>query len=80
MRARYLREHKKAFIDGKLDEHLYNTDIEYKKRFDLLMKQFAEKENITEDLKATNQMEWVSKKNNIKNSVEEIIFKELIYI
>ena len=85
MRARYLKEHKKAeytilLIDGKLDEHLYNTDIECKKRFDLLMKQFAEKEQITEELKATNQMEWVSKMNNIKNAVEEIIIKELIFV
>ena len=49
-------------------------------RFDLLMKQFKEKENITEELKATNQMEWVGKMNAIKNAVEEIIFKELIYV
>ena len=85
MRARYLKEQKKAeysilLIEGKLDEHLYNTDIECKNRFDLLMKQFAERENITEELKDTNQMEWVSKMNNIKNCVEEIILKELIYI
>ena len=85
MRARYLKEHKKAeytllLIDGKLDEHLYNTDIECKKRFDLLMKQFAERENITKKLKATNQMKWAQKMNAIKNAVEEIIFKELIYI
>ena len=85
MRARYLKEYKKAeytilLIDGKLDEHLYNTDIECKNRFDLLMKQFAEREYITEELKATNQLEWVSKMNNIKNCVEEIILKELIYI
>ena len=85
MRARYLKEHKKAeytilLIDGKLDEHLYNTDIECKNRFDLLMKQFAEKENITEKLKATNQLEWVQKMNAIKNGVEEIIFEELIFV
>ena len=85
MRARYLKEHKKAeymilFIDGKLDEHLYNTDIECKKRYDLLMKQYAEKEHITEYLKTTNQMGWVQKMNANKNAVEEIIFKELIYI
>ena len=85
MRSRYLKEHKKAeytilLIDGKLDEHLYNTDIECEKRFELLMKQFAEKEHITEELKATNQLEWVSKMNNVKNCVEEIILKELIYI
>ena len=85
MRARYLKEHKKAeytilLINGKLDEHLYNTDIECKERFDLLMKQFAEKEHITEELKATNQMEWVQKMNAFKNAVEEIIFRELIFV
>lgn len=85
MRDKYLKEHKKTeytilLIDGKLDEHLYNTDIECKKRFELLMKQFVERENITEELKATNQMEWVQKMNTIKNSVEEIIFKELIFV
>ena len=85
MRARYLKEHKKAeytilLIDGKLDEHLYNTDIECKKRFELLMKQFAEKEHITEELKATNQTGWVQKMNAIKNAVEEIIMKELIFM
>ena len=49
-------------------------------RFELLMKQLIEKENITEELKATNQMEWVVRMNNIKNRAEEIILKELIYI
>ena len=44
------------------------------------MKQFAEKENITEELKATNQIEWVQKMNAIKNAVEEIIFEELIFV
>lgn len=43
------------------------------------MKKFAEKENITEELKATNQLEWVQKMNNIKNSVEEIILRSYIY-
>ncbi|HCC03756.1 MAG TPA: TnpV protein [Clostridiales bacterium] len=85
MRARYLKEHKKAeyailLIDGKLDEHLYNTDIECKNRFELLMKQFAKREHITEELKAKNQMEWVHKMNTIKNAVEEIIFEELIFV
>ena len=50
------------------------------KRFELLMKQFVGKENITEELKATNQMEWVCRMNNIKKRVEEIIFNELIYV
>ena len=84
MRLNYLKNHKKAeyiilFMNNKLDEHLYNTDIECKNQFDILMKQLAERENITEELKANNQIEWVRKMNNIKNSVEEIIFNQFIY-
>ena len=85
MRLRYLKENKKAeytvlFIENKLQEHLVDIDKTANKRFELLMKQFAKKENITEELKATNQIEWVGKMNAIKNAVEEIIFKELIYV
>ena len=85
MRARYLKENKKVeyrimLIDNTLQDHLIETDKTANERYDLLMKQFAEKENITEELKATNQMEWVGKMNSIKNAVEEIILKELIYV
>ena len=85
MRLRYLKENKKAeytilLIENKLQEHLMDVDKTANARFELLMKQFAEKENITEELKATNQMEWVGKMNNIKNRAEEIIFNELIFI
>ena len=85
LRLRYLKEHKKGeytilLIDNKLQKHLMDIDKTANKRFDLLMKQFIEKENITEELKATNQMEWVCRMNNIKNRAEEIIFNELIYV
>ena len=85
MRLRYLKENKKAeytilLMENKLQEHLIEVDKTANDRFELLMKQFAEKENVTEDLKAKNQMEWVGKMNAIKNAVEEIIFKELIYM
>ena len=78
MRLRYLKENKKAeytvlLIENKLQEHLMEVDNTANTRFELLMKQFAEKENITEELKATNQMEWVGKMNTIKNAVEEYI-------
>ncbi len=84
MRLNYLKNYKKAeyiilFLDNKLYEHLYNIDIECQNQFKFLMKKFAEKENITEELKATNQLEWVQKMNNIKNSVEEIILRSYIY-
>lgn len=85
LRLRYLKENKKAeytilLMDNKLQKHLMDIDKIANERFDLLMKQFAEKENITEELKATNQMEWICRMNNIKNCVEEIIFNELIYV
>ena len=85
MRLNYLKEHKKAeyiilLMNNELEEHLYNIDIECKKQFNLLMKQYIEKENITEELKATNQMLWVQKKNCVKNSVEEIIFRDYLLI
>lgn len=85
LRLEYLLEHKKAeytcfWLDNKLRSHLLEIDKTANERFNLLMKQFAEQENITEELKATDQMEWVRCMNNIKNCAEEIIFKELIYV
>ncbi len=86
MRFKFLQGNRKAeytilFINNKLQKHLIEIDEIANARFELLMKQFMEKENnITEELKATNQMEWVGKMNNIKNYVQEIILKELIYI
>ena len=71
---------KNISIDNTLQDHLIEIDKTANERYNLLMKQFAERENITEELKANNQMEWVKMMNNIKNSVEEIILKELIYV
>ena len=67
-------------IEDTLQDHLIEIDKASAERYNLLMKQFAEKENITEDLKATNQLEWVGKMKANKNAVEEIILKELIYV
>ena len=85
MRLRYLKEYKKAeyFIlwsEDKLREHLKYIDKTANEIFKNLIKLFAEKENITEELKENNQLEWISKMNNIKNRIEEIIYNELIYV
>ena len=85
MRLNYLKTQKKAeytilLMEDKLSEHLQDIDNTTTNRYKLLMRQFAEQENIIEELKATNQLEWVSKMNSIKNRVEEIIFNELIYV
>lgn len=85
LRLKYLLEHKKIeytclWMENKLRSHLLEVDKIANERFEILMNQFKKQENITEELKATNQMEWVCRMNNIKNCVEEIIFNELIYV
>ncbi len=84
MRARYLKEYKKAeyslmLIENELTSHLLDIDDICRERVDLLIKQIAEKENVNEELKTQNQLEWVAQMNNIKNRVEEIIANEIIY-
>ena len=62
-----------------LNPHLEEVDRAANEMCDRLIKQFATAEGITEDLKATNQMEWVARMNNIRDRVWEIVFNELIY-
>jgi hypothetical protein len=66
-------------LSGKLDAHLVEIDQQAEELFSRLVQQMAEREGITERLKAENQMEWVGKMNNIRNAAEEIVFSELIY-
>ena len=83
-KLKYLKEHKKAeyinlFMDKKLDEYLHEIDEECEKKFDFLIEKMKKEENITEELKTMNQMEWVAKMNGLKNRVDEIILREYIY-
>lgn len=85
MRLNYLKTQKRAeysilLMEDKLSKHLQEIDKTATNRYNLLMKQFAEQENITEELKAITQLDWVGKMNSIKNRAEEIIFNELIYV
>ena len=85
MRLKYLKDYKTAkytilLMENKLQKHLIDVDKTAYERLNFLMKQLAERENITEELKATNQLEWVRLMNNIKHSAEEIIFNELIFV
>lgn len=85
MRLKFLKEQRKSeyiilVMSNKLQEHLLEIDKTANDRFEFLMKQLAKKENITEELKATDQLKWVGLMNNIKHSAEEIILKELIYV
>jgi hypothetical protein len=83
-RRKYLRDQKDGIytallLSGKLDAHLVDIDQQAEELFSRLVHQMAEREGITEQLKAENQMEWVGKMNSIRNAAEEIVFSELIY-
>ena len=66
-------------ISGKLKEHLLMIQEQAEDRFDLLVEQMAEKEEVTEQLKEQDQMRWVQKMNSIRARAEEIVREEIIY-
>ena len=81
---RYIKEyrpvlHTTLLLSGKLNSHLAEIDNRATEMFDWLVKQLAEKEGITEQLKATDQMAWVQRMNNIRNRAEEIVNAEVIF-
>ena len=83
-RLKFLRENKKTeysimLINNELTSHLLDIDDICRERIDMLVKQMAKKENVNEELKASNQIKWVQMMNNIKNRVEEIVINEIIY-
>lgn len=82
---RYLKEHKRLFYSnlltsGKLNSYLADIDRQAEEMFSRLVKQMAECEGVTEQLKAENQLEWVGKMNNIRSRAVEIIDVELICV
>lgn len=85
LRLGYIKKYKLGLyfdllVNDTLNEYLHEIDITVMENVENLIKELAEKENISEKLKQNNQMLWVSKMNNIKNAVEEIILKEYIYV
>ena len=84
MRKRYLKEYRPVLYTnllttGKLDQHLAEIDNACEERMELLTRQMAKREGVTEKLKASNQMEWVRRMNSIQNRVEEIVLRAFIY-
>ena len=63
-----------------LRKHIVEIDLQAKEKVKLLINKFKENENISEDLKDTNPLEWVGLMNNIKNRAEEIVLNELVYV
>lgn len=85
LRLEYIKKYKLGLyfdllVNDNLNEYLHNIDTTVMEKVQKLIKELAEKESINEQLKENNQMLWVSKMNNIKNEVEEIILKEYIYV
>ena len=85
LRLEYLKQHKKAeyiimFMNKTLRKHIVETDKQSNQRFETLMAQMLEKNPIDENLKNTNPLKWTGLMKNYKNSIEEIILKEFVYI
>lgn len=81
---RYIKEHKRSFYTNlltscKLNSYLADIDKQATDMFSRLVEQLAEKENVTEKLKAENQMLWVQEMNNIRSRAIEIVNAELIF-
>ncbi len=85
LRRTFLKEHHNGIytamlMDGSLWDHLHEIDKSCKERFDRIVTQMAERENVTEALKAADQMEWVRRMNNIRNRAEELVLADYVYV
>ena len=84
LRLKFLKENKKAeymimFTKGTLNKHLKEIQETAEKRIDIIIEQLKEQNNLTEEMKNTEQLYWVSMMNNFKSTAEEIVLNELIY-
>jgi len=84
LRKRYLQEHRPVLYSNlilscKLYQHLSEIDHACVNRMDLLTRQMADREGVTEALKAVDQFEWVRRMNSIHTRAEEIVLSELVY-
>ena len=80
----YIKQYKPAFYTTlftqcKLNSYLHDVDVRATEMYDTLVKQLAEQENVTEQLKASDMMLWVQKMNNIRNRATEIVNADIIY-
>lgn len=85
MRLKFLKENKKSeytimFMNGTLNKHLKDIQETAQERIDIIIEQLKNQNNITEKMKNTDQLYWVSMMNNFKNVAEENVLNELIYV
>ena len=84
-RLRYLKQHHKVLYynlltSGKLNSHLADIEEEAQSLFSRLVKQYAEKEGVTERLKATDQTAWVRRMNNIRERATEVVNADAVFV
>ena len=84
-RLHYLKHHRKVLYynlltSGKLHSHLADVEVQAQELDSQLVKEHAEKEGITEQLKSTDQMKWVQKMNNIRERVTEIVYSDVVFV
>ena len=84
MRKHYLKEYRGGIyqgmvLSGTLKEHLLSVQEQAEARFDALIEQMAEREDVNEQLKASDQMLWIRRMNGIRARAEEIVLNEIIY-
>lgn len=80
----YLKKHSPTVINvmrmnGTLEQYLKDIDKYAKEMFNKLVKQLADSEGITEELKSANEIDWIHSMNSIRNRAEEIVLSEMIY-
>lgn len=84
-RLNYLKHHRKVLYynlltSGKLHSHLADVEEQAQDLFSRLINEYAEKEGITEQLKATDQTKWVQKMNNIQERAIETVYSDVVYV
>lgn len=84
-RLNYLKHHRKVLYynlltSGNLHSHLADIEEQAQELFSRLVKEHAEKEGVTENLKSTNQMKWVQRMNNIRERVTEAVYSDVVFV
>ena len=84
MRQRFLKEHRRTLytsllLEGTLTKHLAEIDRSCNDRLEIIETAMMKQEGVTEALKASDQMEWVRRRNSIRSRAEEVILTELVY-
>ena len=84
LRLKYLKEHRRALYinlltSSELAQHLNEIDRQAREMMELLVRQMAQAQGITEQLKAEDQMAWVGAMNNIRSAAEEVVMREVVF-